>query len=86
MHEADAGHPDPSERDVWWAEGAGLTAAAGVLFAGFLVFTLASWMAPQFRWLWTLLTTLPSLWVSRRAYGAVKRGRGFSSEGFGQRP
>lgn len=82
MHEADAGHPGPGERDVWWAEGLGLTAAAGVFLAGFLVFTLASWMAPQLRGLWTLLTTLPSLWGARRAYGAVKRRRGFASEGF----
>lgn len=89
MPEADTSadpRADPSEREVWSSEIAGLAAAAGVVLAGFLAFSLASAMAPHLRWLWTPLTTLPSFWLSGRAYGRVKRHRGFSSEGFGKRP
>lgn len=89
VHEADTRadlRADPSEREVWSSEIAGLAAAAGVVLAGFLAFSLASAMAPHLRWLWTPLTTLPSFWLSGRAYGRVKRHRGFSSEGFGKRP
>lgn len=76
---------DPTERDVWWSELLGLIGAGGVLLGGFLAFTLASWLAPQLRGVWTLVTVIPSSWFARRVYAELKRRQGFTSPGLGLR-
>jgi hypothetical protein len=79
----DVRREEPSEGDVWWSELVGLAAGGGVMLGGFLAFSLASWVVPQMRGLWTILTVLASSWLARRAYASAKGKHGFASEGVG---